>query len=302
LGFEEITKKFDVMSTEQQRRLFVEGFINSNRDISVYDDPSHPAWQTDTDWQELGTRTAYRQDYNLGFSGGSEITQFSGSVSHLNREGTLLNSDIKSWSLRLNMNSRLKEWLKLSTNLLGSHQIQNRQENDSWGSSGYRSLIYQHSYTPAYDESGQLTAVNTTAAPYFGASENPLIDILLPTRKDQVTRVLGNTKLDVDLNPDLILSGNLGGDIVTGSGYTFMPLYEIGRYSRPEGSVTVPTSQQINWVSDLTLNYDKIIGRHSITALAGFSAQQFHTKSSTTTGSGTVDNALNQLSNQTNFN
>ncbi|MDF9799328.1 TonB-linked SusC/RagA family outer membrane protein [Catalinimonas alkaloidigena] len=302
LGFEEITESFDVMSTEEQRLLFVEAFKNSNRDISVYDDPTNPAWQVDTDWQELGTRTAFRQNYNLGFSGGSEKTQFSGSASYLNREGTLLNSDLKSWSLRVNMNSELNDWLKITTNLTGSHQVQNVQNNDSWGSSGFRSLVYQHSFTPAYDEEGNLTAVNTTAAPYFGANDNPLIDMVLPTREDNVTRILGNTKLDVKLTDELVLSGNLGGDIVLGDGYTYLPVYQIGRFSRPEGSVTVPTSKQINWVSDLTLNYDKQINQHNIKTLLGFSAQQFLTKNNTTTGTGTIDNALNQLSNQTNFN
>ena len=302
LGFEDITKRYDVMSTEQQRLLFVEGFKNSNRDISVYDDPSNPAWQVDTDWQDLGTRTAFRQNYNLGFSGGSEKTQYSGSASYLNREGTLINSDLKSWTLRVNVNSEINEWLKLSTNLTGSHQRQNVQINDSWGANGFRSLSYHHSFTPAYDEEGNLTAVNTTAAPYFGANNNPLIDLLLPTREDNVTRILGNTKLDVELAEGLVLSGSLGGDIVLGDGYTYLPVYEIGRYSRPEGSVTVPTSQQLNWVSDVTLNYDKSFNRHAIKALAGFSAQQFLTKENETTGTGTVDNALNQLANQTNFN
>jgi len=302
LGFENITQTYDVMSTEEQRLLFVEAFKNSNRDISVYDDPSHPAWQVDNDWQDLGTRTAFRQNYNLGFSGGSEKTQFSGSASYLDREGTLVNSDLKLWTLRLNVNSELKDWLKLSTNLTGSHQKQNLQNNDSWGASGFRSLVFHHSYTPAYDENANLSAVATSAAPYFGANDNPLIDLLLPTREDNTTRILGNAKLDVQLSDQLVLSGNLGGDIVMGDAYTFLPVYEIGRFSRPEGSVTVPSSQQINWVSDLTLTYDKEFGEHDIKALIGFSAQQFYVKNTTTTGTGTIDNALNQLSNQTNFN
>ncbi len=302
LGFEEITKTFDVMSTEEQRQLFVEAFTNSNRNTSVYDDPNDPAWQVDTDWQDLGTRTGFRQNYNLGFSGGSEKTQYSGSVSYLNREGTLLNSDLQSYTLRVNVSSQLKDWAKLSTNLTASYQAQNVQNNDSWGSAGFRSLSYQHSYTPAYDENGELTAVNTTAAPYFGANGNPLIDILLPTRERDVTRALGNTKLDINLTDDLVLSGNLGADVVIGDDYTYAPVYEIGRYNRPIGSVTSRIDRQINWVSDLTLNYSKQFGAHSIIALAGISAQQFLTRVTNVTGTGTIDNGLNQLSNQTDFN
>src|SRR5690606_40880451 len=126
---------------------------------------------------------------------------------------TLINSDLKSWSLRVNLNSRVTDWLSLSTNLTGSHQRQHIQNNDSWGSEGFRSLVYQHSFTEAYDEAGNLTAVNTTAAPYFGANENPLIGILLPTRKDNVTRVLGNIKMEADLAKGLVFSGYIGGEL-----------------------------------------------------------------------------------------
>ena len=302
IGVENITRMYDVMSTEQQRLLFVEAFKNSGRDISVYEDLAHPAWQVDTDWQDLGTQTGSRQNYNLGFSGGTEKTQYAGSASYLDRTGTLINSNLKSWSLRVNLNSKINDWLRLSTNLTGSHQRQNVLNNDSWGSEGFRSLVYQHSFTEPYDEAGNLTAINTTAAPYFGANENPLINVLLPTRNDNVTRILGNTKIDIDVAKGLVISGNIGGDIVLGDNYVYLPVYQIGLFSRDEGSVTVPNNQQINWISDLTLNYEQKTGRHNFKGLLGFSAQQFLTKNNSVTGTGTIDNALDQLSNQTNFN
>ncbi|NEW83990.1 MAG: TonB-dependent receptor, partial [Mariniphaga sp.] len=300
-GFEQIAKRYDVMSTEQQRLLFVEAFKNSNRSTAIYDDPTNPFWKVDTNWQELGTQTAIRQNYNLGFNGGNEKTDYSGSASYLNREGTLINTNFQSWSLRINVGSQINDWLKLTTNMTGSHQIQNSAVNDTWNSTGYRSLIFQHTYTQPYDENRKLTAVNTTAASYFGANENPLINLLLPTRNNFTTRILGNTKLDVTLMKELVLSGNIGSDIVLGDGYIYLPVYSIGMFNSPLGSVTGSYNQQINWVGDLTLNYEKKIDKHSVKALLGFSAQQFTIKSSSTTGTGTVNNALNQLSNQTNF-
>ncbi len=301
LGIEQITKKYDLMTTEEQRRLFVEGFTNANRDISVYDDPAHPAWQVNTDWQQLGTRTGFRQNYNLGFSGGSETTQFSGSVAYLDREGVLVNTDLKSWSLRLNLQSKVKEWLKITSSLSASYQKQNYQNNDNWGSVGYRSLVHQHSYTLPYDENGNLTAINTTAAPFFGSNDNPLIDLLLPTRKNNVARVLGNVKLDFLLTQDLTLTTSLGADMVNGGDYTYLPVYAIGLFNRPEGTVTEQSMQQLNWVSDVFLTYNKSIGKHTLGMLGGLSAQQFHNKNHSVTGRGTIDNALNQLSNQTGF-
>ena len=302
LGIEDITRTYDVMSTEEQRQLFVEAFKNSNRDISVYEDSNHPAWQVDTDWQKIGTRSALRQNYNLGFSGGSEKTQFSGSASYLNREGTMLNSDLQTWSMRMNVNSNINEWIKISTNLTGSHKVLNDQPADQWGAIGYRSFLQNHSYTLPYDENGELTAIDNTAAPYFGSNANPLIDLLLTTRESTSTRLLGNTKIDIEILENLVLSGNLGADLLNGTGFNYQPVFSIGNFNRPEGIVSVPNNLQINWVSDLTLNFSRDFDVHELNLLGGLSAQQFISRNNNVTGRGTIDNALNQLSNQTTYN
>jgi TonB-dependent starch-binding outer membrane protein SusC len=301
VGFEQISNRYDVMSTEEQRLLFVEGFKNTNRNLATYDDPSNPVWQTDTDWQDLGTRTGYRQNYNIGFSGGNDKNVYSGSVSYLNRKGILVNTDLQTWSLRLNLQSKVNDWITVTSNLSGSYQDQNFQNNDSWGSSGYRSLVFQHSYTKPYDEFGNLNATNTTAAPFFGANDNPLIELILPTRENSVTRLLGNIKFDFQLTKDLKLSANAGADLVNGADYIYLPVYKIGIFNRPEGITTENSSKEINWVSDAYLTYDKKVNDHSLNVVGGISLQQFYNKDHSITGRGTIDNVLNQLSNQTSF-
>lgn len=301
LGLEQISNRYDVMSTEEQRLLFVEGFKNANRDISTYNDPANPVWKTDTDWQDLGTRTGYRQNYNLGFSGGNDRNLYSGSVSYLNRKGILANTDLQTWALRLNLQSKVNDWITITSSLSGSFQNQNFQVNDSWGASGYRALVYPHSYTEPYDVSGNLSATGTTAAPFFGANENPLVDIILPTRKNSVTRLLGNVKFDFQLAKDLKLSANAGADLVNGGDFIYLPVYRIGIFSRPEGITTENSSKEINWVSDAYLTYDRKIDNHALNVVGGVSVQQFYNKDNSVTGRGTIDNALNQLSNQTSF-
>ena len=275
LGFEQITKKYDLLTTEQQRLLFVEAFTNSNRSTAVYDDPSHPAWQVDNDWQDLGTRTAFRKSYNLGVTGGSEKSKYAISASILDREGTLLNTDLRSWNIRANIDSKINERINISGSLAGSHQKLNFVNNDSFFGSGYRRFVFEHSYTPAFDENGDLDAVNTTAAPFFGGNVNPLIDVLLPTRERNISRFLGSVKADFDIMDGLVLSGYLGGDMVFNDHTQYLPVYEIGRFSRNEGNLTESSRQQVNWVADVTLQYEKEFGAHSTKLLVGASAQQF---------------------------
>ncbi|MEO9510972.1 MAG: TonB-dependent receptor [Flavobacteriaceae bacterium] len=300
-GFEQITKGFDVLTTEQQRQLFVAAFERSNRNTAVYDDPTNPIWQVDNDWQELGTRTALRRAYNFGVSGGSANSKYAISASVLDREGTIRNTDIKNWSLRANIDSKITEKFSVSGSIAGNHQIDNYVVNDQWGNFGYRSFAYNHSYTPAFDEDGNLDAVNTTASPFFGANNNPLINILLPTKERAITRILGSVKLDYEFLDGLTVSGNLGGDVLHRNIYEFNPIYEIGRFINEEGSIEQRADTEVNWVAEATLQYEKELEEHDLKVLLGVSAQQFTEDDFQVNGSGTVNNSLNQLNNQTDF-
>ena len=302
VSIEHISERYDVMSTEQQRLLFVEAFKNSNRSTAVYDDPNNPIWQVDNDWQDLGTRAGIRQIHNLNYSGGTENTQYSASASYQNRTGILLNTDIKTYSLRTNLSSQVNDWLKISTNITGSYQPQNYSDGDDWGSTGYRGFVYQHSYTPAYDENGELANIDTASAPYFGANTNPLVPLLLPTKELNTTRLLGNFQTNIRLMDGLFFNTNLGGDLVRVEGYTYNPIYSIGRMINTQGSITVSNNSDTNWVADATLDYTKEFNKHDLKLLVGVSAQQFLLRRTSAFGTGTIDNSLNQLSNQTSFN
>ena len=301
-SIEHILKRHDVMSTEQQRLLFVDAFQNSNRSTAVYDDPTNPIWQVDTDWQDLGMRSGIRQIHNFNYSGGTENTQFSTTGSYENRTGTLLNTDIQTFSLRANVSSQVNDWLKINTNITGSYQPQNYSVNDNFFGTGYRRLLHNHSYTEPFDENGELTNINTSSASYFGANENPLVSLLLPTRERNTMRILGNFQANIKLMEGLFFNTNLGSDLVRLEEYQFSPVYEIGRMINPQGSVTLRNNNDINWVADATLDYTKEFNKHNLKLLVGVSAQEFQFRRTSANGNGTVNNALNQLSNQTSFN
>ncbi|MDR2914913.1 MAG: TonB-dependent receptor [Tannerella sp.] len=301
IGFENIAKRYEVLTTEQQRQLFVEGFKNTNRNPAVYEDTTNPVWQIQTDWQKLGTQTGVRQTYNLSINGGSESNKYAISGSYRRRLGIMKNTDLDEFSLRANNDISIGKKLKVATSLGGTYQDQNLLENDKWGTGAYQRLVSSHTYLPAYDENGDLFAVSTTADPYFGENSNPLIDQLLPTNKQNTTRIMGSIKADYDIIDGLTLTANAGADVASINGYQYLPVYEIGRYTRTQGSTTKINRQTVNWVTDLTLQYKKKWKEHSLTLLAGASAQKHVLENTNTVGTGTIDNFLDQLSNQTSF-
>lgn len=304
LGSESISKMYKVLSTEQQRRLFVEAFKNSGRNTTAYENPADAVWQTDNNWQELATRSALRQNYNIQVSGGDAKSRFAVSGGFLKREGVLKNTDITDFFLRANNDINVGSKLKITSSFMTTYQIYNQpqRENDIFNSGGlYERLVSQHSYNPAFDAEGNLAGVQTAADPYFGASSNPLIPLYLFKNQSKNTKILASLKLDYEIVKGLTLSGSSGVDLALQNINTYTPTYSIGLNKQDYGIATAGSVQQYNWVTDITLEYQKTIGLHAAKLLVGASAQQQRYVSTNTEGWGTTDNSLDQLANQQNF-
>jgi TonB-linked SusC/RagA family outer membrane protein len=80
-------------------------------------------------YEDVAINDAYRTQVDLRMSGGDENTRYFLSGGYLNDEGVIINSGYKRYSTRLNVNSNVKEWLKVGANLgyTYSESIQNGQ-------------------------------------------------------------------------------------------------------------------------------------------------------------------------------
>ena len=67
------------------------------------------------DWLDAITRTGYYQDYNISFSGGNGKTRYYASLGYLNQEGVAINSDMKRYSARFNLETSYK-WFNFGFN------------------------------------------------------------------------------------------------------------------------------------------------------------------------------------------
>ena len=65
-----------------------------------------------TDWQDQIMRTAYGQEYQLDYSGGSDRVTYFISGNYLDQDGIVINSYFKRLSLRTNLDAKLTEKLK----------------------------------------------------------------------------------------------------------------------------------------------------------------------------------------------
>jgi TonB-linked SusC/RagA family outer membrane protein len=65
------------------------------------------------DWQKEMTRVSHKQQYNLSASGGTETTQSSLSLSYLNNDGIVINSNYKRLTGRANITTNVASFLEI---------------------------------------------------------------------------------------------------------------------------------------------------------------------------------------------
>lgn len=73
--------------------------------------------QEDLDWFNPLTRNATRNEYSLNFSGGVDKTDYFVSFNYLKENGYIKRSDFERFSVRTNVNSQVKSWLKTGMNI-----------------------------------------------------------------------------------------------------------------------------------------------------------------------------------------
>ena len=102
---------------------------------------------------------AFRQEYNVSASGGNDRTDFYVSMGYLDNDSYVLGSSYERFTARANVNSQLKSWLKVGTNVGYSKATQNGvQENAGTASNPF---AVARSWAPifpvhAYDAEGNM--------------------------------------------------------------------------------------------------------------------------------------------------
>ncbi|MEC3908666.1 TonB-dependent receptor [Tamlana sp. 2201CG12-4] len=123
-----------------------------------------------TDWQDELFDTAYGEEVQLDYSGGSENINYFISGNYLSQEGVLLNSEFEKIALRANLGAKISDKLKTTLKL----NFNSRESNNIAGSGNINSSasgpLSWAPTTPARDENGILT----TRDPISSIQSNPI--------------------------------------------------------------------------------------------------------------------------------
>ena len=113
----------------------------------------------DTDYLDELYRTAKTEQYDLSVSGGNSRSNYYLSLGYLDQEGIGIGSNLTRYSVRANMDSKVKSWLTIGLNSTLSVNNQNTPPGGGKGASPLTNALFMPNGVPLYqlDANGNKT-------------------------------------------------------------------------------------------------------------------------------------------------
>lgn len=242
---------------------------------AIFEDPD--ALGEGTNWQNEIFRTAPMSNYQLNFSGGNEKTKYFVSGGYLTQEGVVLNSDLKRYSFRVNVESQVNNRVKVGANITPSYTFSNQSlAEGNWQGGGIiQSAITAGPHMTPYDADGNYTKITGQG---IGTSEvdNPVKIANEYFHQQGNMRLLGTAFAEFNVIENLNFKALVGADMRNFREHIFNPSVinpnSVNDTKIPTGNNN--TLENRNWLSEFTLNYAKKINQHSFDALLGYTVQK----------------------------
>ena len=257
------TRRIDLLNlrefAEYYNDLASVGMVGENE---YYSDPS--ILGKGTNWQDAIFRTALQHQHQISAQGGTDKVQYYVSGSWMDQQGTIIGSEFQRFSVRANLDAKLKEWWKIGLSATFSSTDENMKLADSdEGIIGY-SLTSLPS-APIYDQDGNYYNLSMKNYSIINPVAMAMLEQILLARQ----KLAGNIFSDINLRKDLVWHAELGYDVSYSEAETFNPSVSLGSYQRAANEVRVQKNNSLYWQLKNYLTWNGSFGKNSFTAMVG---------------------------------
>ncbi|HTN39143.1 MAG TPA: TonB-dependent receptor [Arachidicoccus sp.] len=278
-GIQNPLKRLSVLGAKDYGIIMNEAAVNSGKEPYFYFNQAQlDSMGAGTNWQKAATNeNAPMESYDLGFSGGNDVSTYASSLSYQKQQGIIGlkgKSYYERFGFRINSTHKLyKDVLKFGENLSYTHSNQSGIGTGNIYGNSIRGLLNTSPIFPVYNPDGSFGT--STMSP---EEVNPVAAMSTLNQNKTVTdRFLGNTFLEAVIAKHFTLRSSFGIDLSFYSTNSFIPIYDLGSNST---STTTTANQGLyrnfTWNWDNTLTYDRTFGDHHLNVLVGTSAQEFN--------------------------
>ncbi|WP_346880948.1 TonB-dependent receptor [uncultured Algibacter sp.] len=271
-GFQSVANTLDLMDAETFVRTTNLAYENAGRAIPPgFDNPE--SFGVGTDWIDAITQSAAVSDIQASFTGGSETSNFFMSLGRFNQEGIVKGSSFERITMRLNVDKRISDKLKVGASI-GFAKSEQGRLGDSRGTNttlSFATLFYPT--IPVFDDNGDFAP--TPGNGFYKPVVNPLfraeeLQLAPPVNN----RFQGNIYAQYKIRPNL--------EFKTSGFYTFNNLigrnfgrvFDLDAVNSEQQTIEKSQATNITFLIENTLSYNFNIKNHSIGLLAGQSSQR----------------------------
>ncbi|MEJ4087355.1 TonB-dependent receptor [Galbibacter orientalis] len=248
----------------------------------------------DTNWEdELSPGLSTSTYANLSMRGGGKSSQYAISLAALNAESGFKGSNSERYTINLNLNNDITDFLRFGTNIQTSFFNQSSLD----GSVVERMYTFRPDY-PVFDNEGHYSYSN------YSNTENP-VALAQASNKNKTFLLLGSVYSQIDFYKDLNFETRLSVNYNNGNQTSFYPGYTFrGGWSRSnkDGDGYAQDSRSsatvIQWQNTLTYKHT-FNNKHTIDAVLGTAFEEINSSYNKAFGTGFSSNTLTNVSSAT---
>ncbi|MBF4518286.1 TonB-dependent receptor [Flavobacterium sp. ANB] len=297
-GFQDVSKKLHLMNASQWASL------RNDVQASIGQAPSFTDAQIEAfktsggyDWQSAAFRSAAPvQNHQLSFSGGDERSRYAISAGYFDQEGTVIGSDFKRISLRINYEKNYSQNFKFGVNANYSNSISNGVGTNGSGGRTPNPLVSAVLTAPVVPIKNADGSYNVTTNPYAtsvnGFVPNPINDLENTINETKINRILTSLFGEYKITKKLTAKIAVSGDVINTKQNYYAPANTTNG-AGTKGLASIGDRLVSSVLNENTLNYNTTFGEnHKFSALGGYTLQ--YTQGETVTaGANTFVNDAN---------
>ncbi len=280
-GLQSVARKVDLLNATEYATIINETAVNSGKPPFFTNDEIAQMGEG-TNWMDrMFVDNAATKNYSLGFSGGSDTSVYSGSLSYLGQEGIVGGKDLSNYNrynFRFNSEHKLyKDVVTIGENLSFAYTDRNGIGVGNQYNNSLRSAFNVSPLLPFYDENGDFFSTVGHTEPWLDGSSNPYAAALYGNKNESNSqKLIGNVYLQVEPIKGLTLKTTLGFDYSVGEGHSYNPIYEkLSKFTVQNDYSSVSQSMNkgktIIWDNLLTYKFN-VAGNHNFTTMLGTSS------------------------------
>ena len=233
----------------------------------------------ETDWQdEVFNRNAFMHNYNLAFDGGSDKGHYAMSASYFGQNGTIIGSNYRRFTLRLNSDFQIRKWLKVGEHfsLMASTGRNAMNNSSSAGASVISAALAMSPWDPVYYPKGSVNADGEDIGGHYSAGSNfknvtnPYQMVYNGEPNKKTERFVGDLYFEITPIEGLTIRPSISANyqLVRERNYTAPNTYTSYNYSE-KNFISSNMERQLSLLEETTITYARQIDKHNFSVMAG---------------------------------